>query len=432
MASVIGEGSYGCVHKPQLECNKSNNREKTGKKYISKFMLSKEAMRELAEYTTIAKIDKQNKFYLGKPLKCAPKTSNFNIKSVKKCDIYKENKSFSNTKKLKYNKRARRRTQNIFSKYSLLVIPDGGSDISKLMESIESMPKQNKNDILEKFWKQSVRLFEGVLLFKKHGILHHDIKPQNVVFDTKTDKIRFIDFGLMRKIEDVKRSSRNNENYIAQYPFWTYPFEFTYLNKHQYMKIAKLSIKEKSEYFYHYVKEKLKDSSSKISISCRILFDYILRNHSENEREEIVEKYLDDFMNFIVYEMTPRNYDEFLRKSLDTLDLFGVGITLQFVLCYSMDYFNKETYHALEECFFNMMRPSLMHRYSVEEAFSNFSKIMASSRASSVTSSVRSSPSSSYKNIIEDLPILKKLDKKTRNELMVEQEELLLSRTKHS
>jgi hypothetical protein len=109
--------------------------------------------------------------------------------------------------------------------------------------------------------------------------------------------------------------------------------------------------------------------------------------------------------------MTPGNYDEFLDKSLDTLDLFGVGITLQFVLCHSADFFEKEKYDALEECFFNMMRPSLLHRYSVEEAYSNFTKIMRNDKDSI----------SAYE--MDDL--LKKMDKKTRNELVMEQEELL-------
>jgi hypothetical protein len=134
-----------------------------------------------------------------------------------------------------------------------------------------------------------------------------------------------------------------------------------------------------------------------------------------------VAKYLDDFVNFIKYEMTPANYETILEKSLNTTDLFGLGIVLKFVLCYSADYFDKDKYYALEECIFNMMRPSLLHRYTIEEAFSEFSKILSSSNNRSVSTSL----SYSYKNIIQDLPIVKKLDKKSRDELIVEQEELL-------
>jgi len=418
MASVIGEGSYGCVHKPQLECNKSNKQRKIEKNdNISKFMLTKDAISELSEYTTIANIDKEKKYYLGKPLKCKPKHSKYNIKSAKKCDLYKKSKrskkSGYSTTKIKSSKN---NTKNLFSKYSLLIIPDGGQDISKLMTSIETYSVSKRNEYLKNFWEKASTLFEGILLFKKHGILHHDVKPQNIVFNLKTDIIKFIDFGLMRKIDDVKNASRTNRNYIAEYPFWTYPFEFAYLNKELFMKIAEMSLEEKKEYFEYFIKEKLKDSSSKLSISCRILFDYILRNHNQKEREEIIDKYLNDFMNFIMYEMYPENYENFLKKSLDTIDLFGLGITLQFVLCYSKDYFDKEKWKKLEELFFNMMRPSLIHRYSIEESFKTFNEIM--NNKSDINTF-------SYKNIITDLPIVKKLDKKKLTELVSEQEELL-------
>jgi len=423
MASVIGEGSYGCVHKPQLECNKSKKQLKMKKdKYISKFMFTKDAVSELSEYTTIGNIDKEKKFYLGKPLKCKPKQSKYNIKSAKKCDLYKKSNSKSNlksvnsTKKMKNKNSKNKSKKNLFSKYSLLIIPDGGQDISKFIKSIEKNSVSKKNELLAKFWEKSSRLFKGILLFKKHGILHHDVKPQNVLFDVKTDIIKFIDFGLMRKIDDVKNASRNNRNYIAEYPFWTYPFEFAYLNKENFMKIAKFSLKEKREYFEYFIKEKLKESSSKLSISCRILFDYILRNHNQSEREEIIDKYLSDFMNFIIYEMYPENYEKFLKKSLDTIDLFGLGITLQFVLCYSKDLFDKEKWTKLEELFFNMMRPSLLNRYSVEEAFKIFNEIMDNKSDINTFS---------YKNIITDLPIVNKLDQAKLTKLVSEQEELL-------
>jgi serine/threonine protein kinase len=430
MASIIGEGSYGCVHKPELECN--NNSKKHGKKYgnkhgnsrnirdtkkkkyISKFMLKKNAIKEFEEYKIISKIDKNEKYYLGKPLKCRPKISRYNIKSAKKCDIYKEHKSKSYTKNSKsFNKTKK----NIFSKYSLLILPDGGEDISKLMNSIEKDSVSKKNEILKKFWDKSSRLFEGIIFFKKHGILHHDVKPQNILFDLKTENIKFIDFGLMRNIDDVKNASHKNKNYIAEYPFWTYPFEFTYLNKEKFMKIAELSLKEKKEYFQENIKKNLKDSSSKLSISCRILFDYILRNHNQKKREEIINKYLIDFMNFIIYEMHPEKYDEFLKKSLDTIDLFGLGITLQFVLCYSEDYFDNEKWKKLEDLFFNMMRPSLIHRYSAEEALKKFNEIMDNKNDKD--------SNFSYENMVLDLPIAKKLDKKTLTKLVAEQEELL-------
>jgi hypothetical protein len=58
---VIGEGSYGCVVKPSLECKepgiKLNYKEK-----VAKVMKSEYAKKEIDEYEKISEIDKKNKF----------------------------------------------------------------------------------------------------------------------------------------------------------------------------------------------------------------------------------------------------------------------------------------------------------------------------------------------------------------------------------
>ena len=67
MSAVIGEGTYGCVHKPSLKC-KSNTVNYKNK--ISKVLTTKHANVEMKEYNTISNIDKKKHFYLGKPIKC--------------------------------------------------------------------------------------------------------------------------------------------------------------------------------------------------------------------------------------------------------------------------------------------------------------------------------------------------------------------------
>lgn len=414
-ASVIGEGSYGCVHKPKLECEKSRKVDKLdSKKFISKIMLTKEAIQELSEYTMISHIDKKQKYFLGKPLKCKPKKNKYNLNSIKKCDIYK--KKPESKSKMSVDKKSSKTRKNVFDKFSLLIIPDGGRDLSKLADSFSQMTVSEKNEILKNFWKDAAILFEGVIVFQKHDIIHHDVKPQNILFNQDTGKLKFIDFGLMRKINEVIDISKKSENYIAEYPFWTYPFEFPYLNYESFMKIAELSVKEKYEYYSDLV-DKLKDSSSKISIACRVFFDYIFRNMSEEERKEEINKYFQDFMNTIIYEIVPDNYTSFLEKSIHTIDLFGVGMSLQFMLCYSKDLFDSKQVDLLKECFFNMMRPSVSHRYTVQEAFQHFTEIMK-------TDKTKLSVKLPVYNMF-DVKDIKKLSKKTRETFISKQEDIL-------
>ena len=46
MSEVIGEGSYGCVHRPSLQCTKK----KVSKNKISKLMTRKHLDKELKEF----------------------------------------------------------------------------------------------------------------------------------------------------------------------------------------------------------------------------------------------------------------------------------------------------------------------------------------------------------------------------------------------
>ena len=69
---VVGEGSFGCVHKPSLEC-KEPNIDYTN--MVSKIMTRDSAKDELKEFKLLDKIDKEHKHFLGTPIKCNVKNS---------------------------------------------------------------------------------------------------------------------------------------------------------------------------------------------------------------------------------------------------------------------------------------------------------------------------------------------------------------------
>ena len=54
---VVGEGAYGCVHKPSIHCKTQPKPNFDYKKYVSKIMKTKNAEQELAEFVTIGNID---------------------------------------------------------------------------------------------------------------------------------------------------------------------------------------------------------------------------------------------------------------------------------------------------------------------------------------------------------------------------------------
>ena len=106
--NVIGEGSYGCVHSPSIQCKSPPKPGFDYKTYVSKIMKTKNAEQELKEFVMIGNIDKTNEYHLGQPILCKPNLDKAGIKEdIKKCE---------------------RITLDDPDKYSLLILKFGGPD----------------------------------------------------------------------------------------------------------------------------------------------------------------------------------------------------------------------------------------------------------------------------------------------------------------
>ena len=81
--TVLGEGAYGCVHKPSMKCKDRPDMSYEGR--LSKIMTKEHAKIELEEYDVIGSVDTSKEFYLGKPDICDPVIDTDAIKDVNKC-----------------------------------------------------------------------------------------------------------------------------------------------------------------------------------------------------------------------------------------------------------------------------------------------------------------------------------------------------------
>jgi serine/threonine protein kinase len=353
---IIGEGAYGCVHKPSLICK---NKKISYKNKISKIMLSKEAMKELKEYAIISRIDKENDYYLGMPSTCRVKNTPQTIKAVNKC---------KNIKK-KYFRRGT--VKQGLSKMSLLVMNDGGKDLKGMVSYFDSL--SDTRDTVKKvkdFWIEVHRLFRGLLIFKKYGIVHHDLKPHNLVYNVKTGRINFIDFGHMRNIKHELDKCDRSDNWIYDYPFWNYPFEIQFLNRGEYVNFANKSKKEKEQFIIDFIEDLKKDRDTKFTTAFRIFMDYILRGRSKADEKLLSDRYITDFKKTVLDQM--KSYDDFANRSIESIDIYGLGMSLQFILAYTKRFMESGIVKELDECFFRMTTANLSERYTVNEAVDAF------------------------------------------------------------
>lgn len=347
--SVIGEGTYGCIHKPSLKCNTSdvnyNNK-------VSKILDSTEADDEMREFKVIAKIDENKDFYLGVPHRCSPAKTPENIESIEKCKNGKE-------------------LVEKLGEYSLLVMEDGGLDLEKYGKMLKlRKPNDENRDKMELFWIEAHRILIGLREFLNHGLVHHDLKPQNIVYNEKSNRLNFIDFGLMDTKNNLLRSAIEDE-----YPYpifhWYFPPELPFLEKEEFRKFSKKSEESKNDYFESLLKG---NDESRFKIMLKYFYLYIFGSNTPDKNIE--EHVLNGIKTTIVDYIKPGNYSVFLKKSINTIDIYGTGISFLYILYNSQDLIESQSFLLLFDLFSEMVNTDLLRRIEINELIEKYEHIL--------------------------------------------------------
>lgn len=348
---VIGEGTYGCVHKPPMKCKNKTRKNNTSS--ISKLMTSSNANKELREFKLITSADKKKQLYLGKPSKCKVDKVSGNIQSISKCSG-----NFS---------------PKMIDEYSLLIMKYGGQDLEQFGNEVSNWTKSNDNvDKIELFWLECVRLFYGLKVFQENGIVHHDLKQQNIVYNQKTNRINFIDFGFMTKKNTILDLAEQSKYWLGDKNHWSFPLENVYWNKRTYLAaITDVNTDTNGTYteFAHGVVN-----------SCRYFFTSILPVNSDNTKyDKLTQRaILASFENVIEFEKD--EYDYFINKSIDTIDTYGLGIALTYVLNRSKHLLPDELVKKLRDFFINdMLNPKVFLRLTPDQLLASYEDILTNS-----------------------------------------------------
>uniref|UniRef100_A0A6C0E1K9 Protein kinase domain-containing protein n=1 Tax=viral metagenome TaxID=1070528 RepID=A0A6C0E1K9_9ZZZZ len=325
---VIGEGSYGCIHQPSLHCKE--NIPLDYDKYISKLMKTTNAEKELREFVMISNLDKTNEYHLGTPTICEPDT-----KDPAFDDDIEECMHFNSSKIMGHP-----------NEYRLLIQKSGGYDLSYFCKhELKNFVNENPQNNLV-FWLQVYHLLKGIHFFKKHDIVHYDLKPQNIVFNPETKKFMFIDFGLMNKKTHIINRSKTSVNYTANF-HWSYPIDNGFLNKNYFEYYKKLSKPNKENFKNTFYQKIFNDTGKSTNLKLQIknaggfqlFFSYIylqpLGVSDRTQRIRNVTKTYNDISAFFDSyndSIKTQSYEKVIDKTVDSIDIYGLGFTLKFVL----------------------------------------------------------------------------------------------------
>lgn len=332
---VLGEGAYGCVHKPSLHCKGDSTFNYDN--YVSKLMKTSNAKDELKEFVTIHQYDPNDEYHLGTPKLCKPHLSPSEVmKDIKKCE------------------RIHPKLEQDPANYSLLLLKYGGPDLKNFCKNeIDKFLKTKSQAKSDNFWLEAHHLIKGLQFFKDNGIVHNDLKPQNILYDMKKNKLSFIDFGLMRTKAEIVSSSKENRNHLANF-HWSFPIECGLMNYNEYSKYRRSfdrRVLVEEELIGMIVAGDTKNTAG-LDIpkpdAFELFFSYI--NLPGTDMPAAAKYGFYDSAFNSLYEHSKLPYDEYLDKIIDTIDVYGLGFTLQYILnCFkrhnavSQDFYTKSS-----------------------------------------------------------------------------------------
>jgi len=385
----IGEGSYGCVYIPSLTC-----KNKLPVKYyndkISKATPLSNAIREIEKQSYVDnKIDPKFKYHFSPPIKCSP---NLSIKSsvnlLKKCDALKKNNCKKNCKKNEIIP---------FEEISLLIINNGGLDLKKFVNyflSANDIKKSSdtsfsslnvnanltvKTQIIMNFWNKSIFLIDALHDFAKNKTLHHDLKPENIVYDHVKNQINIIDFGLVRKYE----------NYHADIAHFSYPPETYVLNSNVYTVISKAS---NIDFKYILGIEPINEDapfmdSYKYFLSYITVDNYLTSDISPSYNVNSLKygfKTENDILSIFdknIYK--GKTLNEIKNQAMLTHDMYGLGLALMYVFVRTFYYLKKKDgslngnfIKKMYKILFSMIHPDCFKRPSINDLKERYEKAL--------------------------------------------------------
>lgn len=352
---VVGEGTYGCVHKPSLKCKDSPSISYVNK--VSKLLKIKDATNELKEYDKVVKADKNNDYYLGKPEDCnLDKRNAVNLMSIQKCKIGSD-------------------VLKNLDKFKLLIMKDGGINLEQYTKKIKEWSvSEMSSELCEKFLLESMRLFKGLKVFEENGLVHHDLKPQNVVYNELANRMNFIDFGLMASRKKIMDNARKSKYDFALF-HWSFPWEYEFINQKEFNNVV--IYPENQTEIIDEIHEEIREKKGKYYEHIKTFFYYNMDRYATvSQYQSDCQEYVAGYGRTLTDNMTEMRYEKFLEASVKTIDVFGLGITLNYWFHAAKKFLSPSLASELGVLYNKMVAPELKYRPFISELIVNMEEIL--------------------------------------------------------
>lgn len=196
---LLGQGTYGCAFYPEISCKTHHIQPATSRKYLSKIQYEDESLkRELKIGARIAKMFPNYRYYYAPIVESCPvQLSELKQNKIKQCQVLTK---YSNNKKRIVSSKI-----PFVGKWTLNKYFNSLFQNKKTQCRIDSRHHRCRSATVT-YLKKLVNAYLYLIgSFQKLnadiGVVHLDVKGDNIMYDTKNDIPILIDFGLSFCIE---------------------------------------------------------------------------------------------------------------------------------------------------------------------------------------------------------------------------------------
>lgn len=339
---------------------------------VSKLMVNEEAKAEISGYKILEKIDPTHKYYPGPPQECNANATDPNITNSE-CTILEENPDVK--------------------EYSLLFYKDGGTDLDDFVEEhLDNYLKTSPQRQTDLFFLNAHHLFKGIKLYINNDFIHHDIKPSNIVFNRKTYKFNFIDFGLSAVASDLVKDILAKSDYESFH--WSYPIEVGFTNSKKGFYFPKLTNEKMNKVEKDFLQmftepENVYENTYKIKPTryTHTTFRYMMNELQPMNIPAMVKSITDGLR----YYRINYNFEKFVNDTVPFMDIYALGFTMNHMLNF---FFLKNAITNEQYVRYSALFGS-MFNFDCSKRLTNIDTIIAE-----------------YEKILEKTGVLKRLGKK--------------------
>jgi serine/threonine protein kinase len=284
---LLSRGTYGCIFKPALTCKGGIDQENFITKVQRQSSLSN---REVTISEKIKKIPHYNEYFAPILKTCTISVANISGDEVKKCDFMKNNKQIISNK-LRY-----------VGKNTLE---------DHFIQLLRTKPALYVETVYDSFFY----LLKSIRALFTNGIVHFDMKENNIMYDERQNIPIIIDFGI--SFETSMIQNHLSEVFYTEgfdYPPWCFEIALcSYIVNSDKKMEEKINIEKMKEKVLFFIKS-------------NALFELM----TETERKEYMGK-----LNHYIENHGRFTYKEFIHelcKSMDSWDIYALAVIYMKIL----------------------------------------------------------------------------------------------------